>query len=50
MEQLRMHPFFAGVQWTDLRDQRAPFVPALDSEIDSGYFDDVSRRGGRLVS
>lgn len=37
-----MHPFFAGVKWEDLRAVRAPFVPALDSEIDTGYYDDFS--------
>jgi hypothetical protein len=25
-----------------LREQRAPFVPELDSETDAGYFDDFS--------
>ena len=37
-----MHPFFAGVKWEDLRAVGAPFVPALDSEIDTGYYDDFS--------
>ncbi|ORY88965.1 kinase-like domain-containing protein [Leucosporidium creatinivorum] len=42
MDQLKVHPFFEGVPWDNLREQKAPFIPALDSEIDSGYFDDFT--------
>lgn len=28
--------------WDDLRDRNAPFVPSLDSEIDTGYYDDFT--------
>ena len=34
--------YFSEVDWTALRNQRAPFVPELDSETDAGYFDDFS--------
>jgi cell cycle protein kinase DBF2 len=30
------------VKWEDLRSIHAPFVPALDSELDTGYYDDFS--------
>jgi cell cycle protein kinase DBF2 len=36
------HPYFAEVEWSILRETRAPFVPELDSETDAGYFDDFS--------
>lgn len=36
------HPFFDDVQWEKLRSTSAPFVPALDSEIDTGYYDDFT--------
>ncbi|KAF7310385.1 hypothetical protein HMN09_00580500 [Mycena chlorophos] len=42
LEQIREHPFFDGVKWDDLRGVEAPFVPALDSEIDTGYYDDFT--------
>lgn len=42
LDQVKQHPFFRGIDWDHLRERRAPFVPALDSEIDAGYFDDVS--------
>lgn len=36
------HQYFAEVDWSTIRSQRAPFVPELDSETDAGYFDDFS--------
>ena len=42
MTQITSHPFFKGVTWDDLRSTNAPFVPALDSEIDTGYYDDFT--------
>lgn len=40
--QVTNHPFFDRVKWEDLRSTPAPFVPALDSEIDTGYYDDFT--------
>ena len=42
LAQIADHPFFEGVHWDDLRAVKAPFVPALDSEIDTGYYDDFT--------
>jgi len=42
MAEIRAHQYFAEVDWSKLREQRAPFVPELDSETDAGYFDDFS--------
>jgi len=42
LNQVSAHPFFKGVKWKDLRSVKAPFVPALDSEIDTGYYDDFT--------
>ncbi|GAA6029026.1 hypothetical protein JCM8097_001558 [Rhodosporidiobolus ruineniae] len=42
LDQVKAHSFFRGVDWPSLRDRKAPFIPALDSEIDAGYFDDFS--------
>lgn len=42
MQQVKSHPFFNGVHWDDLRSTQAPFVPALDSDIDTGYYDDFT--------
>lgn len=36
------HKYFAEVKWDTLREERAPFVPELESETDAGYFDDFT--------
>lgn len=40
ISEIHGHQYFAEVDWNRLRDQKAPFVPELDSETDAGYFDD----------
>jgi serine/threonine protein kinase len=42
LAQVSNHPFFNSVEWDSLRSVPAPFVPALDSEIDTGYYDDFT--------
>jgi hypothetical protein len=44
--QVKLHPFFTGVDWTSLARQKAAFVPHLDDECDTSYFANkpVSRR------
>ncbi|KAG6906765.1 hypothetical protein DXG01_012241 [Tephrocybe rancida] len=42
LPQVSAHAFYAKVKWDELRNSRAPFVPALDSELDTGYYDDFT--------
>lgn len=42
MDQVISHPFFEKTDWTNLRTASPPFVPSLDSEIDTGYYDDFT--------
>ncbi|KZT58543.1 AGC/NDR protein kinase [Calocera cornea HHB12733] len=42
LRDLTVHPFFSPAPWSDLRSKQAPFVPTLDSEIDTGYYDDFT--------
>lgn len=42
IKEIHAHDYFAEVDFASLREQRAPFVPELDSETDAGYFDDFS--------
>ena len=42
ISEIHGHQYFSEVDWAKLREQRAPFVPELDSETDAGYFDDFS--------
>lgn len=46
LDEVKQHPFYAGVQWKVLRDTPAPFIPALDSEVDTGYFDNFDDPAG----
>lgn len=38
--QIQSHPFFSPLNLTDLRSLTAPFIPQLESDLDTGYFDD----------
>lgn len=40
INEIHKHDYFAEVDFNALREQKAPFVPELDSETDAGYFDD----------
>ena len=40
IKQVQAHEYFREVAWDRIRQERAPFVPELDSETDAGYFDD----------
>lgn len=37
--EVKDHPYFLGVDWNSLLRQKAQFVPQLDSEEDTSYFD-----------
>ncbi|KAL8974251.1 MAG: hypothetical protein Q9197_001504 [Variospora fuerteventurae] len=42
INEIYKHSYFSEVDWSKLREQRAPFVPELDNETDAAYFDDFS--------
>ncbi|KAI7828217.1 kinase-like domain-containing protein [Gamsiella multidivaricata] len=37
--ELKAHPFFRGVDWENIRNQEAPFIPAPNDDMDTSYFD-----------
>ena len=37
--ELKEHPWFAGLDWDNLARAKAAFVPQLDCESDTSYFD-----------
>ncbi|WFD01889.1 non-specific serine/threonine protein kinase [Malassezia obtusa] len=39
VEEIRAHPFFAGIDWARLTDADGPFVPRLDDAASTDYFD-----------
>lgn len=38
---MKMHIFFLGLDWNSLLRQKAEFVPQLESEEDTSYFDSM---------
>jgi cell cycle protein kinase DBF2 len=40
LSQASAHPFFANLNFTNLRGVKPPFMPQLESDTDTGYFDD----------
>ena len=47
--QVKLHPFFANLDWTSLARRKATFVPQIEDECDTSYFHHkpISRRSGR---
>ena len=37
-QEIKAHPFFAGVPWESIRNVRAPFIHELKSITDTSYF------------
>lgn len=40
--EVKQHSFFAAVNWNSLLRQKAEFIPHLESEEDTSYFDSKS--------
>ena len=36
---VKVHPFFDDLDWENLLRQKAEFIPSLDGEEDTSYFD-----------
>lgn len=39
---MKQHPFFTELDWNSLLRQKAEFIPQLESEDDTSYFDSTS--------
>ena len=39
VEEIKNHPFFLGIRWDKLRKSKAPWIPEVDSEVDTRNFD-----------
>ncbi|KAI9235265.1 MAG: kinase-like protein [Podila humilis] len=42
LDQVKQHPWLAGLDWDNLRSTKASFVPVLATPMDTSYFDDFS--------
>ena len=38
-EEIKRHPFFKDVNWNNIRNSKAPFIPQLKNEYDTKYFE-----------
>lgn len=45
-DEIKRHPFFKGVDWKNIRKQKAPMIPVLDSEIDTRNFEQFEEKEG----
>ncbi|KAH0625708.1 hypothetical protein JD844_033907, partial [Phrynosoma platyrhinos] len=48
--EVKQHPFFRNLDWTGLLRQKAEFIPQLEAEDDTSYFDTRSERYQHLGS
>jgi serine/threonine kinase 38 len=39
VEEIKKHPFFKGIDWNNIRNMKAPFIPQLKNDYDTHYFD-----------
>ena len=39
LSEVQNHPFFRGTDLLRMREVPAPFIPQLESDVDTGYFD-----------
>ena len=39
VEEIKKHPFFRGIDWNNIRNMKAPFIPELKNDYDTHYFD-----------
>lgn len=39
IDELKCHPFFDGLDWDDIRSEKAPYMPPLKGDEDCQHFD-----------
>ena len=40
VEEIKAHPFFKNVDWKNIRNSKAPFIPELENDYDTKYFEE----------
>ena len=43
-DEIKSHPFFKGVDWDNIRNTKAPFIPNLKSDYDTSYFETIEEK------
>lgn len=44
--EIKIHPFFAGIDWKRIREKTPPYVPVVKSNIDVSNFDKFEEEAG----
>ena len=39
IEEIKVHPFFKGLDWDNIRSKKAPFIPDIKNDYDTKYFE-----------
>ena len=39
IEEIKAHPFFKGIDWDNIRNTKAPFIPDIKNDCDTKYFE-----------
>ena len=39
IEEIKQHPFFNGIDWNNMKNKKAPYIPDLKNDIDTKHFD-----------
>lgn len=47
--EVKQHPFFTDLDWNSLLRQKAEFIPQLESEDDTSYFDSTFQLHAHFV-
>ena len=40
VEEIKRHPFFKNIDWNNIRSTKAPFIPDIESDYDTKYFEE----------
>jgi serine/threonine protein kinase len=49
VQEITNHPWFKGVDWRNIRNQPAPFIPQLSGPEDTRYFEDENNESKKFV-
>ena len=43
-DEIKNHPFFKGVNWDNIRNTKAPFIPKIKNDYDTTYFETIESK------
>ena len=45
IKEIKSHPFFKKVDWDNIHNAKVPFIPELENDYDTKYFEKVNVKG-----